>query len=116
MKNQLLELNICSFVTCGYEPAISAFDLFLFTLGSLLIVSILLLYYNKIPKNTTASNTLDNPVYQSTDILLQSNYNEASFVIAKKPTSIFVKFLVYILILYVVITPFNQFLKLDSLF
>ena len=53
---------------------------------------------------------LDNPIYQSTDIILQSNSNDANFIIAKKTTSTWVRILTFILIVFVIATPFQEFL------
>jgi len=86
----------------------TSFDLLMFALGSFIIISILLLYYNKIPKSNNNKSELDNPIYQSKDILLQLNNLEANFIIAEKTTSTCTKTLVYIMILIVVFTPLYQ--------
>ncbi|WP_303435157.1 hypothetical protein [Tenacibaculum sp. 1_MG-2023] len=80
---------------------------------SVILVSILLTYYNRIPKSNVTTDKLNNPIYQSSDILLKSKSNETNFVIAKKSTSTFVKVLACLLILYIIITPFNQYLNFD---
>lgn len=88
-----------------YENGLDLESLIVFTLGSFVIISILLFYYSKIPKSTTSKNELENPIYQTNDILLQSNNVEANFIITEKTTSTFVKAFVYILIAIVVFTP-----------
>jgi len=60
------------------------FDLLMFALGSFLLISILLLYYNKIPKNNISKPKFDNPLYQSKDILLQSNNFDGNLILAEK--------------------------------
>ncbi|MGY8909426.1 MAG: hypothetical protein ACKVIG_06135 [Flavobacteriales bacterium] len=81
------------------------FDLLMFALGSFVVISILLLYYNKIPKSNNSKPKFDNPLYQSKDILLQSNNLDANFILAEKTKSTFTKTLVYIMILIVAFTP-----------
>ena len=81
------------------------FDLLMFALGSFVVISMLLLYYNKIPKSNNSKPKFDNPLYQSKDILLQSNNLDANFILAEKTASTFTKTLVYILILIVAFTP-----------
>lgn len=108
-ENGLLSLiNGCCFGGCYGYKTISAYDLLLFTLGSFVLISILLFYYNRIPKSNSSKSEFENPIYQSKDILLQSNNVDANFLITEKTTSTWVKFLVYILIVFVVIVPVNE--------
>ena len=93
-----------------YFNELSAFDLSMFALGSFVIICILNLYYNKIPRSNSSINELNNPIYQSKDILLQSNSQDVSFVIAESKTSTWVKVLAFVLILCVAFTPFQEFL------
>jgi hypothetical protein len=92
------------------ERGLNGGELLLFTIISLILVSILLWYYNKIPKTNSPKNEFETPIYQSKDILLQSNYNDINFIIAEKTTSTWVKILVYFLIAFVAITPLYQLL------
>lgn len=110
MKFQLLKSKICSFVTCGCDPSISAYDLLIFTLGSFVIVSTLIAYYNKIPKSNSPEKKLGTPIYQTKDILLQSNSSDASFIIAEKTTSTWVKVITVIMIVVVSCTPLYKLL------
>lgn len=165
----------------GYQNDPNGYDLFMFGLGSFVVISILFFYYNNIPKSNFEENDmeierkvsrlpkliiylliiipsimilvdlfdfgnlftvfdifmlislttlilyfnispeikkivykpqLDNPIYQTKDILLQSNSAEASFVIGKKSTSTLVKVLVFVLIFSFAFTPFQEFLGL----
>lgn len=89
------------------------FDLLMFALGSFVVISILLLYYNKIPKSNNSKTKFDNPLYQFKDILLQSNNLDANFILAEKTTSTFTKTLVYIMILIVAFTPLYQLFGVD---
>lgn len=112
-ENNLLSIiNGCCFGGCYSFKTLSAYDLFIFTLGSIVIISILNFYYQRIPKSNNSINDSQNPIYQTKDILLQSNSAEASFVIAKRSTSILVKVLVFVLIFSFVFTPFQEFLGL----
>lgn len=92
---------------------LSAYDLIIFTLGSLVVISILLLYYNRIPKSTKQISELENPIYQSKDILLQSKIEDANYLAVEKSTSFWVKVLVYIMIGIVVFTPLYKLLGTD---
>lgn len=89
----------------GYDP--SAYDLLMFALGSFVIISMLILYYNKIPKSKHAITALENPIYQSKDILLQINSNELTDFGVKETTSKWVKTFVYLTILLLVFFPLN---------
>ena len=89
------------------------FDLLMFALGSFVVISILLLYYNKIPKSNNSKPKFDNSLYQFKDILLQSNNLDANFILAEKTTSTFTKTLVYIMILIVAFTPLYQLFGVD---
>ncbi|QNM84868.1 hypothetical protein H9W90_11780 [Polaribacter pectinis] len=92
---------------------LNAYDLLMFALGSMVIISILNFYYNRIPKSNTLESELKNPIYDSKDVLLQSNNLNTNFIIEEKSTSIFVKMFVYILIALVVITPLYQLLGVE---
>jgi hypothetical protein len=82
----------------------------MFTLGSFVIISMLLLYYNRIPKSNHPISELDNPIYETKDILLQSNSADVSFVLAEKSTSTLIKVFAFVLILLMVFTPFQDFI------
>ncbi len=163
----------------GYQNDPNGYDLFMFGLGSFVVISILFFYYNKIPKSKFEENDmeierkvsrlpklilylliiipsiiilvdffnfgnlfkdfdvfmliflttmvlylnispeikkivykpqLDNPIYQTKDILLQSNSADATFVIAERKMATWVKVLVFFLILIFAFTPFQEFL------
>ena len=89
------------------------FDLLMFALGSFVVISVLLLYYNRIPKSNKVTSELDNPIYQSKDILLQLNNLDSNFIIAEKTTTTFTKTFVYIMILIVIFTPLYQLFGVD---
>ena len=99
-----------------YFNELSAFDLSMFALGSFVIICILNLYYNKIPRSNSSINELNNPIYQSRDILLQSKGNDINFVFAEKTTSTSVKVILFILIALVVITPIDQLFSMVNSF
>ncbi|WP_339661236.1 hypothetical protein [uncultured Polaribacter sp.] len=161
----------------GYQNEPNAFDLFMFGLGSFVVISLLLWYYSKIPisnfkendiqieitrsrwpkflayilfiipaiifvielfnfgnlftsfdvfmlsslvslflylnitpevKKIVKRKLLDNPIYQTKDILLQSSSSDANFMITQSTTSAWVKILAFILIAFVVIIPVDQ--------
>ncbi|PQJ80196.1 hypothetical protein [Polaribacter porphyrae] len=93
-----------------FDRSLSAYDLLMFGLGSFVIISILLFYYNRILKSNQLKSELQNPIYQSRDILLQSNSQSINFVIPEKTTSTWVKVFVFILIFIFTFTPFSDFL------
>ncbi len=91
-----------------YEYGLDLEALIMFALGSFLIISILLFYYNRIPKSNPTKSDLDNPIYQTKDILLQSNCNDSNLIITESATSTWVKILVFILIAFVITNPVDQ--------
>ena len=108
-------------ILCGdpypFGVPLSFYDLLIFTLGSFVVISILSFYYSRIPKSINSNKLkLSNPIYKSSDIFLESNSNDANFTIAKKTNSIFVKVIVFLLILYIITTPFQEVLRLDSFY
>jgi len=109
LKSYLLVINC---FPNSFQQQLSAYDLLIFALGSLVLISFLNFYYNKIPKSNTQKSSLDSPIYQTKDILLQSNSSDANFVIAKSITSTWVKLLAFVLILIFAFTPFQDFLVL----
>lgn len=104
-------LSICN--DCPSEIKLSFFDLLIFTVGSIVVISILLIYYNRIPKSTKQISKLENPIYQSKDILLQSKIEDANYLTTEKSTSLWVKALIYIMIGIVVFTPLYKLLGTD---
>lgn len=74
----------------------------------------LILYLNITPKieKVLYRQELNNPIYQTKDILLQSNSADASFVMPETKTSVLVKIVAFILILFFALTPFQEFLAL----
>jgi hypothetical protein len=100
----------CCVGGCDYYWSMSAYDLLIFALGSFIVISILLFYYNRIPKSNSPKNELQTPIYQSKDILLQSNSSEINFVIAEKTTSTWVKIFAAIMIIIVAFTPLHELL------
>ncbi|MFT6698982.1 MAG: hypothetical protein ACJAVD_000468 [Porticoccaceae bacterium] len=91
-----------------FNEQLSAYDLLIFTLGSLFFISILLLYYNKIPKSNFSITELEHPIYKTKDIFLQSSSNDANFIITQSSTSTCVKISAFLLIAFVVIIPVDQ--------
>ncbi|QOD60070.1 hypothetical protein H9I45_12050 [Polaribacter haliotis] len=97
----------------GYYNEPNGYDLLIFALGSFIMISILLAYYNKIPKSITSKDKLETPIYESKDIILQSNSLDANFTITEKSTSTFVKVFVCVLIGLVAFTPLYQLLGVE---
>ena len=171
----MIALNCLGPYPFGYYP--TAYDLLIFGLGSLAVISLLLWYYSKIPKSNFKENDiqieitttrwpkllaylliiipaiilfielfnfgnlfthfdvfmlsslvslllylnitpevkkivkrklLDNPIYQTRDILLQSSSSDDNFMITQSTTSAWVKILAFVLIAFVVIIPVDQ--------
>ncbi|MEE9408977.1 MAG: hypothetical protein V3V28_12980 [Polaribacter sp.] len=102
-------LNLIHF--SPYEYGLDLEALLVFSLGSSILVYILLFYHNRISKSNTLKDELDNPIYQTKDILLQSNSNDSELIITKSSTSTIVKIIVFILIAFVVLIPVDQLLS-----
>ena len=110
----MIALNLLGPCPFGYNP--NAYDLLMFASGSIAVISLLMLYYNKIPKTNRSKSVLDNPIYQTKDILLHSNSRDNNFIITQKTTSAWVKILVFVLITLVVIIPLDQLFSLVNRF
>lgn len=104
----MIALNCFGPYPYGYYP--TAYDLLMFALGSLVIISFLVFYYHKIPKSNNSKTVLDHPIYQTKDILLKSNSANASFVFVEKTASSWIKVLAFVLIILMAFTPFQDFL------
>ena len=109
-KEYLLSGISCCFGGCYNYFTLSAYDLLMFGLGSIVLISILFFYYNRIPKSNISIDKLETPIYPTKDILLNLNSAETGFVIAESKTSTWVKVLAFVLILCVAFTPFQEFL------
>jgi hypothetical protein len=82
-ENGLLSLiNGCCFGGCYGYKTISAYDLLMLSLGSFIVISVLLFYYNRIPKSNQPRSEFQNPIYQSKDILLQQNSVNGNYLMA----------------------------------
>jgi len=70
----------------------------------------LILYLNITPKieKVLYRQELDNPIYQTKDVFLQSNSSSANLIITQSATSTWVKVLAFILIAFVVVIPVDQ--------
>ena len=107
----MISLNSIHFAP--YEYGLDFAALVLFSFGSFMVISILLCYYSKIPKSNSSKSEIQTPIYQSKDILLQSNQVDTNFLIAEKTTSTWVKGFVFVLIFLLVVTPLYQLLGVD---
>ena len=107
----ILKSFIVLVINCfGYQNEPNGFDLLMFALGSFVLISFLVFYYDRIPKSNKSKTELDTPIYQTKDIFLESNSANASFVLAEKSTSTWIKVFAFVLILLMVFTPFQDFI------
>lgn len=102
----MISLNSIHFAP--YEYGLDFAALVLCSFGSFMVISILLFYYSKIPKSNSSKSEIQTPIYQSKDILLQSNQVDANFLIAEKTTSTWVKAIIFLFIAIVIFTPFYE--------
>ena len=93
-----------------YDNFLLGFDILIFALGSLILISILLWYYSKIPKSNNLKNELDNPIYQSKSFLIESINHNDELLFPQKSLSISSKIIIYSLIIVLVIMPFADFI------
>lgn len=105
-RNPLLDLIHCCFGPC-YEPTLSFYDLSVLGLGSIVVISLLLIYYNKILKTDTNSLS-DVSIYQSKDILLQEKSIDGIYLAQEKALSIWTKLTIYLFIIIAITTPLYQ--------
>lgn len=92
----------------GFGYYTTFFDLLMFALGSFVLISILILYYNKIPKSNNSKSEFDNPIYLSKNTLLQTTNSESNLVLVEKTTSTYTKIIVFVMIAIVAFTPLYQ--------
>lgn len=89
----------------------TAFDLLMFALSSFVMISILIWYSNRIPQKIQPISTLDKPIYNSKDLLLQEVFSQGNdFPIAGK-TPLFMKLIIIIL---VATTPLFELFGIDN--
>lgn len=101
-------LNLIRF--SKYEFGLDLKSLIFYALGTLLLAILLILYYKKIPKSKLADNTLQNPIYESKDILLQPKNVKDSYLDLEDNVSVFTKIWLYIIIAIVCFTPLYKLL------
>lgn len=102
----------------GFDPfsnSLSFFDLICFGVGSFVVISILSWYYNRISKSSHLINHVEIYIYQSRDSLLQEYKVQGEYVPTRKSTSVWVKTIVYILILLVVTTPLFELFGMQTI-
>ncbi|WP_064966260.1 hypothetical protein [Tenacibaculum ovolyticum] len=109
----MIALNLFDFDP--FSNSLSFFDLLCFGLGSFVLVSILSWCYSRIPKSSYSTNDLERSIYQSKDILLQEYKVQAEYIPAGKTTSVWVKTIVYILVLLVAITPLFELFGMQTI-
>ena len=95
-----------------FENLVTSFDLLLI---GLLLLLVSLLEYLELPRTQkkVKENVLNNPIYHSKDVLLQSKVENANYLVVEKSQSILVKGLIYAMILVVVFTPLYKLLGTD---
>ncbi len=77
----------------------------MFGLGSFILILILGFYYNRTPESRTVKSSLQNPIYQSKDILLQTKLDEANYLVTEKKKSTVINLIIYLIIAVVIFTP-----------
>jgi len=98
----MITLNIIPYYP--YKYGLDYFSLFMISLGSVVLVSILDLYY-RIPKNNFVNGEIKAPIYTSKDILFQKRESQVSDFPIREKTSLFIKIIIFILTILVIITP-----------
>jgi hypothetical protein len=96
-----------------YDNSQDFIYLFYFALGTFGVISILLFYYNRIPKSNQLKDINESPIYQSKDVLLQEISTEGNYLIAEKTTSTWVKAIIYIFIAIIIFTPFYELIGVE---
>ena len=99
----------------SYEVGLSMDELFNFAIGALVIVFILLLYYQKISKNTSSKNRPEEakPIYAYKDVLLQQKSAEEHHFPTTTKVSLTLKVIAISLILLIIITPLYKLLNVE---
>ena len=93
-----------------YQELLSGYDILIFALGSFILVTILLWYYNRISKSNNSNSALEIQLYQSKDFLFGSMNQNDGFLTNTKSTSTFLKVILYFLTAIFILTPFGDFL------
>ncbi|WP_405564207.1 hypothetical protein [Polaribacter sp. Asnod6-C07] len=105
LKNILIVINCL-----GYKQFPDAYDLLMFGLGSFILIIILGLYYNRIPESNRIKSDLQNPIYQSKDVLFQTRLNKANYLVSEKRTSTGISLMICLIIAVVIFTPVYKLL------
>lgn len=106
-------INLNSIHFTPYEFGIDFFGLVIFSLGAMVVISILLFYYNRIPKSSKKEDNLQNPIYQYNDVLLQTRVVGSNHLSVEKTTSTWVKMVLYLVIAIVIFTPFYKLIGVN---
>lgn len=95
--------------------SISAYDLFMFGLGTAVVIFFLLSYYQYLSQKNKGfwMNVESHPIYTHKDILLQQKNSEATDFPTKEKVSFTVKLIAIILIILVMVTPFYELLNVE---
>lgn len=98
-----------------YKEDLNFTELILFVVVCLSLVSVLLLYYNKIKSNNKMNNS-DVSIYSSKDVFSQEIVGETNFVLAKKTTSVWSKIAIYGLIVLMIMSSMSELLGISESF
>ena len=107
----MVALNTIHFKPYEYGLDLSA--LLVFAFGSLVMILVLLFYYNRIPKSNTPKDKLQSPIYQSKDLLLQTKPEDVYLLLPDKTNSILAKAFIFIIIYVVAFTPLYLLLGVE---
>ncbi|WP_425656987.1 hypothetical protein [Tenacibaculum ascidiaceicola] len=91
----------------------NGFDLFVFGIGAIILISLLSIYYSLIEKKSSSSTYVkleETPIYQTKDVLLQEKSLGLELMPSKIVTSVWVKAVVFILIFIMAVTPIYEML------
>jgi len=113
MDIKIIPLNI--FPYQDYSLELSGNDLFMFALGSIVMIMLLITYYNKISKRESNKNMSDEskPLYVYKDVLLQESCSEANEIPKSSSVSIVLRVIAFLLVLFVLFIPLHQLLNIQ---
>ena len=113
MDIKIIPLNILS--PQHYSLELSGNDLFMFALGSIVVMMLLIIYYNKISKREPDKDMSDEskPLYAYKGVLLQESCSEANEIPESSSASIGLRVIAFLLVLFVLFIPLHQLLNIQ---
>ena len=101
-----------------FDSEMSGVDLFVFFIGASLVLSLLSWYYGKIPNKSSivSLNSESSVFYDLRDVFLQEKSNIKDYHLVNENKSVWVKLVVFVLVLLVATTPLFELFGIQTIY